>query len=62
MQNPIIQMLNRGQDNPNAILRQLMNSNPQFAQFMRENQGKTPEQIAREHGIDINYLNQLMKK
>lgn len=47
----ILQMLKSG--NPEQIGKQMMQSNPQFAQFMQSVQGKTPEQVAKEHGIDL---------
>ena len=65
MQNPILQMLSNGNqnsENQNAVIQKLMQNNPQFAQFMRDNRGKSPEQIAKEHGIDINYLNSFLNK
>lgn len=68
--NPMLQLLNRnnpasqimqikqllnGKD-PNQFAAQMMRNNPQFAEFMRANQGKSPEQIAIENGIDPNLL------
>lgn len=41
---------------PEAVFAALMGSNPQFRQFVEQNRGKTPEQIAREHGIDFSAL------
>ena len=38
---------------PEAVFAALMGSNPQFRQFVEQNRGKSPEQIAREHGIDF---------
>lgn len=35
------------------------NANPQFAEFINANKGKSPEQIASEHGIDINAIKQM---
>lgn len=55
----IKQMMN-GQ-NPQAFARMLANKNPQFAQFLQENKGKSPEQIARENGIDISQIRKFMK-
>lgn len=46
--------------NPDAAFDSLMRTNPRFADFVRQNQGKTPEQIASEHGIDVNLLRQLV--
>ena len=37
-----------------------MRTNPQFAQFVKANQGKTPEQIAAENGIDYSTVRSLM--
>lgn len=36
--------------NPNTAMQMLMRSNPQFAQFVSENQGLTPEQILKKYG------------
>lgn len=41
---------------PEQATSRLMQSNPQFAQFVNENRGKTPAQIAQEHGIDPSLL------
>lgn len=50
--------------NPQAMLQQLMRTNPQmyqqFQQFMANNQGKTPEQVARENGIDYDAIRQVI--
>lgn len=48
------QMMN-GQ-NPQAVYNSLMQNNPQFAKFVRDNQGKSLQQIAQENGIDFNQL------
>ena len=72
MMNPIMQMLNKNNNNklndvlgivnilkngnPNAIYNQMLNSNPQFKNFIEQNKGKSPEQIAQENGIDINQI------
>ena len=53
------QMLQGG--NPDAMFRQMMNNNPEFARFVNENIGRTPEQIAQAYGIDVNMLNQLIR-
>ena len=47
---------------PQAMYQQMMQSNPQFAQFVRDNQGKSPEQIAAEHGIDMGQVRQFFGK
>lgn len=46
--------------NPQAMYQSLMQGNPQFAEFVRSNQGKTPEQIARENGIDYGIVKRFM--
>lgn len=56
-QNPIaniLQMLKSG--DPNQIAAKLMQSNPQFKQFVEANKGKTPEQVASEHGINLSQI------
>ena len=50
----------RGQD-PRQVALQMAQRNPQFAAFMQHNQGKTPEQIAAENGIDMNMVRDLMR-
>lgn len=44
---------------PEATYNTLLQMNPMFANFMQRNQGKTPEQIAQENGIDIRLANHL---
>ena len=46
--------------NPAVMFQNLMNTNPQFKQFVQENQGKTIEQIAQNYGIDINAIKQIL--
>ena len=47
----VMQMLKSG--NPEQIAQQMMQSNPRFKQFMEANKGKSPEQVAKENGIDL---------
>ena len=54
----LMKMLRSG--NPEQIAQQMMQSNPQFRQFVEANMGKTPEQVAKEHGIDLNQLKSMM--
>lgn len=73
--NPLIQAMNGGNNkmsqamqvmkmlrsgNPAQIGQQMMQSNPQFRQFVEQNKGKTPEQVAQEHGIDLNQFKGMM--
>lgn len=45
----------------NAIYQQMLRNNPQFAQFAQSVQGKTPEQVCREYGIDPAILNGMLR-
>lgn len=47
----IFQMLKNG--NPEQIAMNLMQRNPQFRQFIEANKGKSPEQVAKENGVDL---------
>lgn len=47
--------------NPEQVAINLMNQNPQFKQFMQSVQGKTPEQFAKEHGIDFSQIMGMIK-
>ena len=73
--NPLMQAMNGGNNkmaqamqvmkmlrfgNPEQIAQQMMQSNPQFRKFVESNRGKTPEQVAREHGIDLNQIKNMM--
>lgn len=53
----MLRMMKNG--NPEQIAQNLMQSNPQFRAFVEANRGKTPQQVAQEHGVD---LGQLMKQ
>lgn len=59
MVNGIKQMMN-GQ-NPDTVMKLFSQKNPQFAQFLRDNQGKSPQQIARDYGIDWNMVQNFLK-
>lgn len=74
--NPILQMLKqspgRQQDdllsrlmsagNPNRLYQDLMSNNEQFRNFVNQNQGKSPEQIAQEYGLNLNPILNLLRK
>ncbi len=47
--------------NPDQLLQLFAQKNLQFAQFMRENQGKSHQQIAADYGIDMSLVQQLLK-
>ena len=59
MVNGIKQMMN-GQ-NPDTVIKMLAHKNPQFAQFLRNNQGKSLQQIAQDYGIDWNMVQGFLK-
>ena len=50
----------RGQ-NPQQLVQNFAARNPQFADFLRQNQGKSPEQIAAERGIDMDLVRQILR-
>lgn len=45
--------------NPEQLMEKMMEANPQFAAFVNQNKGKSPEQIARENGIDFNMVQKM---
>lgn len=55
----MIKMLKSG--NPQQIAQAMMQQNPQFAAFMQQNKGKTPEQVAKENGIDMGQIMGMLK-
>lgn len=54
----MLRMLRSG--NPEQIAQNLMQSNPKFKAFMEANQGKDPMQVARENGIDLSQLKNMI--
>ena len=48
----IFRMLKSG--NSEQIAMSLMQRNPQFRAFMDANRGKSPEQVAKHYGVDLN--------
>lgn len=54
MVSQVLGLLNGG--SPEQMLQQMINSNPQIAQFMEQNKGKSPQQVAQENGIDLGSL------
>ena len=59
MVNGIKQMMN-GQ-NPDTVMNLFAQKNPQFAQFLRDNQGKSPQQIAQDYGLDWGMVQGFLK-
>ena len=54
----VLNMLRSGVD-PDALYQQAIKSNPKFAQFVRETQNKTPEEILKSYGMDPSILTKL---
>ena len=61
MQNKLSQIMSMLRGNPNALMQNITN-NPQYQQFLANNRGKSPEQIAKENGIDINMIYSMFKR
>ena len=59
MVNGIKQIMN-GQ-NPDTVMKLFAQKNPQFAQFLRDNQGKSPQQIAQDYGLDWGMVQGFLK-
>ena len=49
----------RGND-PQKVIQMMAKRNPQFAQFMRECERKTPEQVASSHGLDLENIRKML--
>ena len=47
--------------NPQDVMREMLQRDPRFSQFMQENKGLTPEQIAQKYGINFEQVKQMMK-
>lgn len=45
-------LLNLAKGNPQELYDNMLKTNPQFAQFVKDNEGKTPEEIAKANNID----------
>lgn len=46
--------------NADKIAAQMMRSNPNFRAFVEANKGKSFEQIAKDHGIDMSEIQKLL--
>ncbi len=46
---------------PQKIAENMFNNIPQFKQFMIENKGLSPEQVAQKYGVDMSLINKLIK-
>lgn len=50
----VMQLLKSG--NLEQIAANMMQQNPQFKAFVEANKGKTPDQVAKEHGVNLNEI------
>lgn len=57
--NGLDQIKNQIANDPKGTFSQMMN-NPQFSEFVKKNRGKSPEQIAREYGLDWSRVKNLL--
>ena len=56
----IPQIMRLAQGNPQDLFNNLMQTNPNFAEFVRKNQNKSPEQIAADYGVDLSVIRKLI--
>lgn len=61
MFNPLLAQLFNPATDKDAFYKQMYESNPQFAKFVDENKGKSPEQIAKEHGLNPDFIKFFVK-
>lgn len=47
--------------NPRDVMQMMLQRDPRFSQFVNENKGLTPEQIAQKYGIDFEQVKRMMK-
>ena len=48
------------QGNPQAVFDRMMAGNPRFRSFIKDNTGKSPQQIAEENGLDWNTVRRFL--
>lgn len=48
------------QGDPSALISNLAQSNPQFAQFLAQNRGRTPEEAFKAYGYDFSEVARLI--
>lgn len=46
--------------NTEELMEEALKSNPQFKEFYDKNKDKTPEQVAKEYGLDMGLVNQMI--
>lgn len=48
------------QGDPSSIISNLAQTNPQFARFLEENKGRTPEEAFRAYGYDLSQVTSII--
>ena len=48
------------QGDPSALISNLVQTNPQFAQFVQQNQGRTPQEAFKAYGYDFDEVARLI--
>lgn len=46
--------------NVDELMQEALKQNPQFREFYDKNKGKTPEQVAKDYGLDMGLVNQMI--
>lgn len=66
MNNPMMHNINAIKSlmscrNPQDVMQMMIKNDPRFSQFINENKGLNPEQIAQKYGINFEQVKQMMK-
>lgn len=46
--------------NADELMQEALKQNPQFREFYDKNKDKTPEQVAKDYGLDMGLVNQMI--
>ena len=46
--------------NADELMQEALKKNPQFREFYDKNKDKTPEQVAKDYGLDMGLVNQMI--
>lgn len=46
--------------NVDELMQEALKQNPQFREFYDKNKDKTPEQVAKDYGLDMGLVNQMI--
>lgn len=61
MLNPLLAQLFNPATDKDAMFKQMQETNPQFAKFVEDNKGKSMEQIAKENGLNPDFVKFFIK-